>query len=660
MSSPDFRCSNRSARSLEPLAVTSVLSVLMAALLPTCFSAHIANAEPAKLDFAHEILPILRDRCASCHTDGTYEGGFSLDTREDLLGSGAVIPGNPDGSEMIYRVTTDDEYDRMPPEGDPLLKEQIALLRRWVKLGVPWQEGFSFKKKTYEAPLKPRRPELPPASDGRTHPIDRLMDGYFAQHEVERPARLDDAAFLRRASLDLVGLLPTPAQLDSFLADSSPDKRARAVRQLLASRRAYAEHWFTFWNDLLRNDYRGTGYIDGGRKQITGWLYRSLAENKPYDQFIRELINPTTGSEGFIRGIKWRGNANASQSVEMQFSQNTAQVFLGINMKCASCHDSFIDQWKLDDSWGLAAVIADRPLEIHRCDKPTGRMAQPKFVFPELGAIDAEAPPGQRLEQMAELMTAPDNGRFTRTIVNRLWQRLFGRGIVHPVDTMGKEPFNADLLDYLAVYLADHDYDLKQLLEHICTSETYQARASVRPQPPNADDYVFLGPMPKRMTAEQFVDAVWMLTGSGPRELTAKVDRAAARSGQEAERGWPDFVRASLVPADQLMRILGRPPREQVVSTRPADLTTLQALELTNGQILTDLLFQGAKRLKKSHPDWSADRLTDWLYRGALSREPTPAELATARQTLGNPVSADGLADLMWGVFMLPEFQIVR
>src|SRR5205085_10846929 len=139
-------------------------------------------------------------------------------------------------------------------------------------------------------------------------------------------------------------------------------------------------------------DYSGTGYIDGGRKQISGWLYNSLLRNKPYDQFTRELIQPTPDSEGFIKGIKWRGNVNASQVVELQFAQNVAQVFFGINMKCASCHDSFIDHWKLDDAYALAAVIAERPLEIHRCDKKTGKFAQPRFVFPELGAIDAKAP----------------------------------------------------------------------------------------------------------------------------------------------------------------------------------------------------------------------------------------------------------------------------
>src|SRR5207253_3393035 len=170
------------------------------------------------------------------------------------------------------------------------------------------------------------------------------------------------------------------------------------------------------WNDMLRNDYAGTGYIDGGRKQVSGWLYKSLAANKPYDQFARELISPTPESEGFIKGIKWRGNVNASQVVELQFAQNVTQVFFGANLKCASCHDSFIDNWKLEDAYSLAAVIADKPLEMHRCDKALGKTASPRFLWVELGKIDAKAPRAKRLEQVAALVTHPENGRFARTI----------------------------------------------------------------------------------------------------------------------------------------------------------------------------------------------------------------------------------------------------
>ena len=464
-------------------------------------------------------------------------------------------------------------------------------------------------------------------------------------------------AFLRRLFLDVIGLLLAPGDRDAFLNDSAPDRRDRVIRRVLDDRRGYAIHWLSFWNDLLRNDYQGTGYVDGGRKQITGWLYQSLLENKPYDRFVTELISPTAESEGFGFGIKWRGRINASQTTEIQFAQNVSQVFFGINMKCASCHDSFIDRWKLDDAYGLAAIVADKPLEIFRCDKATGKMATARFLWPELGTIDPAAPKPQRLEQLAGLVTHPDNGRFARTIVNRVWQRLFGRGIVHPVDIMGNRPWSEDLLDYLAIDLRDRGYDLKQLIEQIVSSRAYQSLPIVLEEEVSSDDFVFDGPEIKRMTAEQFFDAVWMITRAGPVKPDAPI-----KSLSEATALSPDhqFIRAALVNSDALMRSLGRPNREQVVTTRSDMLTTLQALNLANGQILDETIARGAAKLLKANPAIGGEPLIESIYLRALCRKPTPAELATARAIAGTPVTAEGLADLLWAVFMLPEFQLIR
>jgi hypothetical protein len=612
---------------------------------------------PKKVDFAHDILPLLKARCAECHTNGTYKGSLSLDTRQDILKAKAAVPGKSAASEMVQRITSKDPKKRMPPKGDALAAKEIELFRTWIDQDLPWEEGFTFKAGTYAAPLKPRRPTLPAARDGREHPIDRIVDAYFSQHKVSQPAAVDDATFMRRVHLDLIGLLPTPEEVNAFVKDSATDKRSRLVRRLLDDQRGYTEHWLTFWNDLLRNDYTGTGFIDGGRKQISGWLYASLLANKPYDQFVRELISPAPESEGFIRGIQWRGNVNASQVRELQFAQNISQVFFGINMKCASCHDSFIDRWKLDDAYSLAAVVAERPLEIHRCDKPTGKQAGPRFVFPELGDIDGKLPKAQRLEQLARLVTHPDNGRFPRTIANRLWQRLMGRGIVHPVDVMANRPWSEDLLDYLAVYLVDQNYDLKKLIEHIVTSHAYQSRPVALAQEPAGEDYVFRGPELKRMTAEQFMDALWLLTGAGPAKAVAPVQVPAFPENVPAERR---FVRAALVNADPLMRSLGRPNREQVVTTRPDLLTTLQALDLSNGQILSDTLTRGAAHMLKANPKATGAQRVEELYLRALSRQPTANEMTTAREILGDKVTTESLADLLWAVVMLPEFQLVR
>lgn len=496
------------------------------------------NATAAdKVDFAHDVVPILKKHCIGCHGGKESKGGFSINSRELILDAQAVVPGDTAKSVLIELVTSNDPEAQMPPVDRPRVSaKEIATLRKWITEGLAWEAGFTFADVTYEPLLKPHRPELPPAVGGRTNPIDRIVDAYLAEQTVDRPSTVDDAVFLRRVYLDVVGLLPDPVVLARFVNDPSNDKRARLIRELLGNEEsadfesldcdiAYAEHWLTFWNDLLRNDYAGTGFITRGRTQISKWLYRSLVDNKPYDQMTRELLTPVPGAEGFINGIRWRGNVNASQRQELQFAQNVAQTFLGINLKCASCHDSFIDRWTLEETYGLAQVFSKETLTLHRCEKPIDKQAQASWLFPTLGEIDPKASQPERLQQLAALMTHPENGRFTRTIANRIWHRLMGRGIVHPVDAMQTEPWSSDLLDFLATDFAGEGYNLKHTIEMICTSEIYQSAMPVLKSAEVPGAFVFRGPQPRKLTAEQFVDAVWQITGAAPVKYDAPVIR---------------------------------------------------------------------------------------------------------------------------------------
>jgi hypothetical protein len=796
------------------------------------------------VDFAHEVVPILRKHCVECHAGDKKKGGLSMNTRASLLEGGengvVVSAGQTQKSKLLDAIVSVDPDVRMPPKGERLSSAEVATLRAWVEQGAVWTEGFAFKKPAYEPPLRPRLPVLPEAKAGRTHPIDRVLDGWLADKGAPTPPLADDATFLRRVTLDLVGLLPSAEEAQAFTADRRPDKRTLLVRSLLARNVDYADHWMAFWNDLLRNDYAGTGYIDGGRKQITSWLYVSLLANKPYDLFARELIAPSSDSEGFAKGIIWRGAVSAGQVPELQYSQSVSQTFLGINMKCASCHDSFVDRWKLRDAYGLAAIYSDHPMELVRCDIPTGKPAAAAWPFPELGQVDATKPREERLAQLAALITHPDNGRFQRTIVNRLWHRLMGRGVVHPVDAMQTQPWNQDLLDVLANRLVESKYDLKAVLEFIATSQAYQSRAEILARDADDKGYVYRGPRAKRLTAEQFVDAVWRLTGTTPAKIELKVPRAnpsvasakkpvvepllaapiwsndiakgrlpeagetrsfrhqlvldadvesaacvvtcdngfelyvngkkigegenwadpksfdltasllkganqivvvghnggktpniaaawfqvnvelkggarvrmatdaswewttslpnargtfAAASKAKAATKVAEIVwqpvslvkgeawrkaesrmaeilagvggksslpaRASLMKSDLLQRALGRPNREQIVSMRPNELSTLEAIDLSNGQALTNLLSIGAAKLKKR--TWtSPEEVARWLYLSALCREPAPAELKVAAGIVGAEISEQGVADLLWVVCMLPEFQTIR
>mgnify|MGYP000673945034 CR=1 FL=1 len=787
-----------------------------------CFLAMLAPAGAAP-DFVHEVAPILKKHCAECHTDLKKKGGLSMNTEESFRqGSenGPILDADhPEKSLLLDLISTDDEDLRMPPKGKGLDAQQVEIIKAWVVSGAKWEPGFAFKKPAYEPPLRPRNPTLPPVRDNRSNPIDRIIDDYLAGKKLPRPAPLDDTAFLRRVHLDLVGLLPDVETVRKFVADPSPDKRARLVDSLLADKTAYAEHWLTFWNDLLRNDYAGTGYIDGGRKQISGWLYQAIYDNMPYDEFVRQLVAPTPENEGFANGIKWRGTVSAAQITPMQYAQSVGQTFLGINLKCASCHDSFVDRWKLSEAYGLAAIYSDEPLEMFRCDKPTGKTAVPGWLFPELGTVDASLPRGERLKQLAALITHPQNGRTPRAITNRIWQRLMGRGIVHPVDAMQSAPWSEDLLDYLAVHLSENHQDLKKTLRLICLSQAYQSKSESFEEAPLETNYVYQGPRPKRLTAEEFTDAIWQICGTAPGKIDAPVTRRAPVQGpaisQQASWIWenegavpagrkltlrkrfqltktPDLaaavvtadnrfelyvngvkagegtnwetpssiplkdllragdnelllvvtnegdapnpaggvfhallkqgsqwaemvsdatwdttaavpdsggrfiaepadwkpavaiapeawskatkeipaqlvsmvspqpmVRAALLKSDLLMRTLGRPNREQIVTTRPSDLATLEAMDLNNGAILDKRLAEGARSLLARNPG-SSSALATYVWRAALSREPTAEELELAVSLLGEKPEAAAVQDFLWGIFMLPEFQIVR
>ncbi len=792
-----------------------------------------------QIQFKSEIKPILDASCVKCHGRGKSKGGFQLDTRETFLKAAdsgpAAVPGKSAESTLIHLVAALDPDAVMPQKGSKLTALQIGLLRAWIDQGMSWDEGVTFSK---PAPvnLNPRRPALPPAAKDVINPIDRFLSPYFRAHNAPPRTVVDDRQFARRVSLDVIGLLPPAEELGKFRAERRQDKRDRLVRRLLGENQRYAQHWMTFWNDALRNDYAGTGYIDGGRKQITGWLYSALATNLAYDEFVGQLINPTRESEGFTKGIVWRGAVNASQTPPLQAAQNISQVFMGVNLKCASCHDSFINDWSLADAYGLANIYADEPLEMFQCDTATGKKAPTRFIFSELGTIEAGLPKTNRLRRLAEIICDKRDGRLSRTIVNRLWARFMGRGLVEPVDDMEQEAWHPDLLDWLAEDLVDHGYNLKRTMQLILTSRAYQM-PPVSLEEPRGGAFVFSGPAVRRMTSEQFRDALSVLTGvwhdrpdgefdfmagtgkeretmfarnlkplwiwnnaaaldSSPTNQTvyfrrrimiperateanvvcaadnkftlyvngnkvgesndyerprfldlkpyllkgenvfaveatntgekpsfagllfyARVRHAEKPGGREKimdfasdqdwqwsttktegwerpnhdERTWAGTVvldetkldradghhpmaprfsrilsgplqygkaRAALVRADPLALSLGRPNREQVITTRASAATTLQALELTNGSTLDSLLKRGAARLS-SNGELSAQALIERLYSTALGRPPSVEELSAAREVIGDPVKKSGVEDLLWAVAMLPEFQLI-
>lgn len=495
-----------------------------------------------------------------------------------------------------------------------------------------------------------------PPEDYQGNPVDWFLQQWYQEKDAEVPEPAKAHVWVRRAYLDATGLLPPFDEVRGFAADASPDKYEKLVEALLGDRQAYAEHWITFWSDLLRNDEQTN--IDNLRGSITQWLYDSLLANKPYDRFVVELLNPDPkgGPGGFLKGINWRGRINASQRPVIQTAQVVGQVFMGTMMKCSSCHDNFTKTWSLRDTYGLAACFSIEPgLELFRCDKPLGEVQTARFPFEGLGEIDPEANLYERRLQAAKMVVSPRNPRFARTIVNRLFDRLMGRGLFEPIDDLDYEPIYGGLLDWLAYDFMKHDFDLKHTITRIMTSQAYQ-RKSLRIRTEFTLEPTYAAPRVRRMPSEAFLDGIAQVSGHWQK---GRLNSAQVSSDQP--RAWRKKKPARYEVA------LGRPNREQVVSQREDEASVLQMLELVNGDGFSAFLEEASSSLAQRFPHGQEDysRLIERVYHRGLSRSPAPEEYEALRPLFAQSSASaeahhEAVEDLLWIVCMKPEFQFIH
>src|SRR6267378_5699960 len=369
----------RGRRLIRVGSMKMLVVLAMAACLWVGASWAVTQAErqnAATIDYLQHVHTILATKCLSCHSAERRSGGLSLAAYADALEGGrsgaAVRPGDSAGSLLVRRITGE-VAPPMPLSRPALSAGEIAAIRLWIDEGARETITSAAAKPKWEAPLALERPAAPDVVwRDWTTPVDRFVALYLSEHGGSEPELIGDAAFARRAYLDIWGLLPPPDDLHAFVGDRTPGKRRALVQRLLADNDKYAEHWISFWNDLLRND-EGVNYYSetSSRKSISPWLLSALTTNAPYNRFVEQLLNPSTPEDpdGFLIGVNWRGVVNASQTPAMQAAQNSAQIFIGINLKCNSCHDSFISKWKLKDAYGLASFFGeDERLRLYRCD----------------------------------------------------------------------------------------------------------------------------------------------------------------------------------------------------------------------------------------------------------------------------------------------------
>ena len=525
-------------------------------------------------------------------------------------------------------------------------QSRVAVFRATVPLG---------------APVDPAK--LPPARNF----IDELVFAKLKTIGMPPSDVCDDATFLRRVTVDVAGRLPTADEARQFLADTDAAKRDKWIDRLLEST-DYADYFAGKWSAILRNkrskptDVRATFAFHD-------WVRDSLLTNKPYDQFVREVVaasgevtqNPAVG---WYREVK---------SADDQL-KDAAQLFLGLRLQCAQCHHHPFEKWSQQDYYGFAAFFS-------RVGRKTGEVAGQDMIFHRRGGAGATNPKTRQLVRpaglgaaaldlppdedprlaLADWLTSKDNPFFARSLVNRYWKHFFGRGIVDPEDDMRETnpPTNPALLDALAGHFVKTGYDLKDLVRTVCRSSAYQLSAL-----PNAHNAVdrqnFSRYYPKRMTAEVLYDAVNELSGA-----------------KSAFNGLPPGTRAVHLPdnsfnnGNYFLTVFGRPESSSSCECeRSGDASLAQSLHLINAKEIQDKLAAGEGSAARLGADEARgdDAKVEELYLRAFSRKPAPPELSAAKAYVekklaskkadqdAKAVRRQAYEDLIWALINTKEF----
>ena len=587
------------------------------------------------VDFFRDIKPIFETHCYSCHQGTKVKGGLHLDVREAALRGGkgdgpAVVPHHPAKSALIARITSADPEEAMPAKGDRLPARDVALLTRWIAEGATWPDF--------------------PAGNLTLTPLT------------------DDLAFLRRVSLDTVGLTPGEGDVAAFLTDRAPDRRARLIDRLLADPRR-ADHEMGYWLDVLAENPNLINPTLNNTGPFRWWLHESLIDRKPLDLFVTELVR-LEGSERF-GGPAGFGVASQNDVPLAAKGIILSSAFLGVEMKCARCHDAPMHASTQQELFQLAAMLEKKPLKVPATSSvpldhlrlggrepliqvtlPPGTSVAPAWPFArfcdeQTAAAIAERPDDSR-DRLAALITAPQNERFAQVMVNRIWQRFLGRGLVETIGDWEKSrPTHPDLLIWLARELVRSGYDATAIARLILNSHAYQrasdpALATTGP--------LFVAPAPRRLAAEQLVDSLFAATGKPFALEAVNLDIDSVRTIENAldlghatrawmlastsnERDRPSLMLPRIQAVSEVMEVFGwrgaRPDASSGIRDEAANV--LQPALLSNGTMMTWLT-----RLSADHgltrfalENQPIDTFIDRLFVRLLTRHPTAEERKT-------------------------------
>jgi hypothetical protein len=479
--------------------------------------------------------------------------------------------------------------------------------------------------------------------------IDRLVDTKLERLRIQPSGPTDDATFLRRVSLDLTGRLPAPAAVRAFLADPSPSrtKRGKMIDKLIASPE-YVDHWAVKWGDLLQSSRKFLG--EKGAYEFQQWIRDAIASNRPYDALVRELLTARGSSYDNPAANYFRVTRDAKPAME-----KTTQVFLGVRMVCAQCHDHPFERWTQNQYYQMSAffsavgiragfevgeeIVFDLRADYEMKHPKDGRAVRPQFMLASNAGPVPEGP--ERREALADWLTSRDNPYFAKAIANRMWSYFVGRGIIDPVDDIraSNPASNPALLEALTKDFVTHGFDLRYLMRTIVNSRTYQA--SIVTNEWNADDRDnFSHAMPRRLAAEELMDAVSSAAGVRPRFPDVPEDMAASQLVDPH------------IGKEGFLDVFGRPARESACECeRRSDFSLPQALNLVNGRTISDAVADPKGRVATLILTGTSDEaMVDELYLAALSRLPTADERKRGFTYLSSGAKASRAQDLLWAL----------
>ncbi len=480
--------------------------------------------------------------------------------------------------------------------------------------------------------------------------IDELVNAKLEKLRLPASELCTDEEFVRRASIDITGLLPTEEETAAFVADTAPDKRSKWIDALL-ERKEFSEIWAMKWSELLM--VKSTNQVSYKAAYLYyNWLTNKIASNTPIDQIVRELLTATGGT--------FQNPATNFYQVELdrlKLSENVAQAFMGIRTQCAQCHNHPFDRWTMDEYYGFAAFfsqIGRKQSEDYRqllvfnsgggeVNHPlTKKPVKPKFLGGDVPDVAGK----DRREVLANWLTSPENPFFATSIANRIWAHFSGVGIVDPVDDFraSNPASNPELLEALSTKLVEYKFDTKQLVRDICNSQTYQR--SCTPVPGNEQDLRnYSHATVRRIPAENLLDCISQATNT-----------------KDKFRGLPSGARAVQIAdgatSNYFLTAFGRSQRTTVCADEATtDPSLSQALHLLNGNATGGKVNQGGLLKAWKEEGLKAEEVVERIYLRCFSRKPTEGEMVDLMKSIQeSPNEAQGLQDIFWAVLNSREF----